>query len=253
MSDEEDLHERRTARLAQVLEREAPEPGEVHECPYLPGREARQVSLLLPGERPGLYHSLMDLNFRRLGPVAYRPQCEGCQACRALRVDTARFRPDRSQRRCQARNADLTVETRPPAAQAETQSLYARYLEGRHDGQMTGSWEEFVGFLHRSPLRTRELLYRAQGRLVAAAVVDQEPRAWSAVYCYFDPDEGRRGLGTYNVLWLLAAARREGVPWVYLGYYLAESATMAYKADFAPCEIRRPDGTWERRERRGRR
>ena len=115
MSDEQALHERRTARLAQVLAREEPEPGEAHACPYLPGREARQVSLLLPGERPGLYHSLMDLNFRRLGPVAYHPACEGCQACRALRVPTAAFRPDRSQRRCLARNADLSVEVRPPA------------------------------------------------------------------------------------------------------------------------------------------
>ena len=250
MSDEQALHERRTARLAHVLAREEPEPGEAHACPYLPGREARQVSLLLPGERPGLYHSLMDLNFRRLGPVAYRPQCEACQACRALRVPTAAFRPDRSQRRCLARNADLSVEVRPPAAEPETHALYARYLEGRHDGQMNGSWEEFVGFLHRSPLRTRELLYRAGGRLVAGAVIDLEPRAWSAVYCYYDPAEARRALGIYNVLWLLAAARRERVPWVYLGYFVAGSATMAYKADFTPCEILRPDGTWERRERR---
>jgi len=250
VSDEGD-HQRRTAHLAQVLASEDPSPSDSHPCPYLPGRQARQVNLLMPAHRPGLYHSLMDLNFRRLGPVAYRPQCEGCQACQALRVPTAPFRPDRSQRRCLARNADLTVEARTPRAEAETHALYARYLAGRHDGQMTGEWAEFVSFLHRSPLRTRELLYRADGRLVAGAVVDLEPRAWSAVYCYFDPAEARRALGTFNVLWLLAAARREGVPWVYLGYYVAASRAMAYKADYVPCEILRADGSWERRERRG--
>lgn len=251
MSDES-AHQRRTARVAQALASESPEPGDRHPCPYLPGREARQVSLLLPAQRPGLYHSLMDLNFRRLGPVAYRPQCDGCQACRALRVPSAAFRPDRSQRRCLARNADLTVAVRTPQAQPETHALYRRYLEARHDGQMTGEWDEFVSFLHRSPLRTRELLFRAGGRLLAAAVVDLEPRAWSAVYCYYDPTDERRALGVYNVLWLLGAARREGVPYVYLGYHVARSRAMAYKADFVPCEILQPDGTWERHEQRAR-
>jgi len=249
VSDESE-HRRLTTQLAQLIAGQAPEARDPHPCPYLPGREARQVNLLLPARRPGLYHGLMDLNFRRLGPVAYRPQCDGCEACRALRVSAALFQPDRSQRRCLARNADLTVEARSPRPEAETHALYARYLEERHDGQMTGGWSEFVSFLHRSPLRTRELLYRAGGRLVAAAIVDLEPQAWSAVYCYYDPAEARRALGIFNVLWLLAAARREGVPWVYLGYYVAGSRRMAYKADFAPCEVLQPDGTWERRLRR---
>ena len=35
---------------------------------------------------PGVYHALMDLNFRRLGPVFYRTRCEGCDQCRMLRI-----------------------------------------------------------------------------------------------------------------------------------------------------------------------
>ena len=98
-------HRRRVEWLEQLLARQTLEPGEPYACPYVPGRVASQVTLGLPAGRPGLYHALMDLNFRRLGPVVYRPVCAGCQACRALRVLVPEFRPSRSQRRCLARNA----------------------------------------------------------------------------------------------------------------------------------------------------
>jgi Arginine-tRNA-protein transferase, N terminus len=59
------------SRLGQAL----PLPGEPSACPYLPGRRARHVTVRVPAVS-GLYHAFMDLNFRRIGPFFYRPQCE---------------------------------------------------------------------------------------------------------------------------------------------------------------------------------
>ena len=42
----------------------------------------------------------------------------------------------------------------------------------------------------------------------------------SAVYSFFDPQDPRRGLGTYMILWLADAAARRGLPYVYLGYWI---------------------------------
>jgi arginyl-tRNA--protein-N-Asp/Glu arginylyltransferase len=67
------------------------------------------------------------------------------------------------------------------------------------------------------------------------------------VYCYFDRDLPGRGLGTFNVLWLLGEARRRRLPHVYLGYYVEGAPTMEYKAGYRPCELLRPDGSWEPR------
>lgn len=240
MTDERDPRE----RLRRALGR-TPEPGPEFPCSYLPDRLARHQTLLAGELAPGVYHALMDLNFRRMGDLVYRPVCDACTACRQIRVPADAFRPSRSQRRCLARNADVEVLTTRPVLTEEKASLYRRYLTGRHDGQMDGSPEELERFLYSGGGRTVETCYRLAGRLVAVGLVDVEPEALSAVYCYFDPDLSERGLGVLNVLRLLADARRLGVPWVYLGYYVAGSRTMAYKAGFRPSEALTPDGGWE--------
>jgi arginyl-tRNA--protein-N-Asp/Glu arginylyltransferase len=238
-------HDERVRRLAAVLAKHGPPPGPAFDCPYLPGRQARQVLIAIDQPAPGTYNALMDLNFRRLGRLFYRPECDGCQECRMIRVSSTAFRPTRSQRRCWARNADVQVEAGPPEPSAEKHDLYRRYLAARHEGQMDGSQEEFEGFLYSSCIETLEVVYRIEDRLAAVGIVDAEPEAWSAVYCYFDPDLERRALGVFNVLWLLEECRRRGIPNLYLGFYVQDCARMSYKAGYRPHEIRRADGTWQ--------
>jgi arginine-tRNA-protein transferase len=188
----------------------------------------------------------MDLNFRRLGPAFYRTRCEECDQCRMLRVPVGEFSPSRAQRRCRARNADVEAVLVPPAVSAEKLALYRRYLEARHDGQMDGSEVELRALTGGSSVDTREIEYRVGGRLVSVGVADLEPRAMSAVYCYFDPDQSRRALGVLNVLWMIDECRRRGLPWLYLGYWIAGSPKMSYKAGYRPCEALDADGRWRR-------
>lgn len=237
-------HESRTQLIARAIERGGPAPGEPFPCPYLADRMARHLTVLPSPIAPGVYHSLMDLNFRRLGPVFYRPQCEGCAECRMIRVPVAEFRPSRSQRRCRARNADLAVEMGRPAPSEEKHRLYTRYLDARHDGKMDGSPLEFHAFLYTSPLRTEEILYRAEGELIGVGIADIEPLAMSAVYCYFAPEAAARGVGVFNVLWMIEECRRREIPYLYLGYYVRDCGKMSYKAGYQPCEILGPDGRW---------
>lgn len=241
-------HDERTRRLAAAIERVRLPSGPPSPCPYLPGREARHESMLPAPLLPGVYHSLMDLNFRRAGRVFYRTRCDGCDECRMLRVDVGAFAPSRAQRRCARRNEDLEVSVGAPEPDDEKLALYRRYLDRRHDGQMQGSSEEFLGFLYSSPLDSLELVYRLEGRVVAVGIADAEPDALSAVYCYFDPDLGPRSLGVFNVLRLVAEAARRCCTWLYLGFYVEGCAAMSYKASYRPCELYGGGGTWERRE-----
>jgi arginyl-tRNA--protein-N-Asp/Glu arginylyltransferase len=241
---ETEARERARQRLARLLDSLRLEPSHPAPCPYLPGRESRLL-LLRPRElTPGSYHLLMDLNFRRLGWGVYRPACDGCTECHQLRLDVEAFRPSRSQRRCRRHNSDVIATFGRPDPTEEKHTAYRRYLEARHDGEMTGSWDEFADFLHEAPPFAREVVYRVERRLVGAGIVDVEPEAMSAVYFYFDPDLAARSPGTFNVLWLLDECRRRGIPWLYLGYHVVGGRGMDYKTRFRPHQILGPDGVW---------
>jgi arginyl-tRNA--protein-N-Asp/Glu arginylyltransferase len=231
-------------RLAALLGSLGLLPSSPAPCPYLPGRDSRLVVVRPEKLAPVLYHAFLDLNFRRLGQVVYRPQCEGCRECRQLRLRVAEFAPNRAQHRCRRRNADVVASLGDPEPTDEKLEVYRRYLQARHDGQMSGTREEFVDFLHDGAAFTEEVVFRAGGRLLGAGVFDATPLALSAVYFYFDPELSFRSPGTFNVLWLIEECRRRGVPWLYLGYHVAGSRVMAYKAAFAASEILGDDGEW---------
>ena len=67
----------------------------------------------------------------------------------------------------------------------------------------------------------------------------------SAVYAYFDPDLRARGLGVNSVLAQLAHARSLRLRYLYLGYWIAPCASMAYKNQYRPHQLLQayvPDG-----------
>jgi len=157
-----------------------------------------------------------------------------------------RRRP-RARGRGGGRNADLAAEVGPPEPTEAKLDVYRRYLEARHDGQMSGSREEFLSFVHDAASFTREVVFRdAGGRFVGAGIFDETDAAISAVYFYFDPDLASRSPGVYNVLWLVEECVRRGRPWLYLGYFVRGAATMEYKAGYRPHQLLAgADGEWE--------
>jgi len=209
-------------------------------CPYLPGRRERKLFTDLTGPRGRrLYDLLSQAGFRRSHRFAYRPACTGCQACQPVRVRVRDFALGASMKRIWQRNADLLVEERPARATLEQFRLFDRYIAARHgDGEMAAmTLADYQAMVEETVLDTRLIEFRLpQGRLIAAALVDWLEDGPSAVYSFFAPEEQARSLGTQAILWLIAESWRRGLPHVYLGYYIAATRKMAYKARFRPLE-----------------
>jgi leucyl-tRNA---protein transferase len=80
------------------------------------------------------------------------------------------------------------------------------------------------------------------GRLMAASLTDRTESGLSGVYKFFVPDQPKRSLGSLIILWHVQRAGELDLPYVYLGYWIAQSVKMAYKAQFQPLEHLTPEG-----------
>lgn len=217
-----------------------------HPCGYFDGRTAQNI-VIDPSapQLPQIYDVAMQRGYRRAGGHVYHPQCNGCRACVACRVPVARFRPDRSQRRCMKQNSDIDIRTVPAGYTEEYFALYRRYLRSRHPGggMDEAQPEDFARFLYTAWSPTRFIEFRLAGRLVALAVTDVCAAGLSAVYTFFDPDEESRSLGTFAILSQIRIASENRLPYVYLGFWIDGHPKMHYKTRYRPLEILR-ENTW---------
>jgi leucyl-tRNA---protein transferase len=234
----------------------APQP-----CPYLSGRLERKLFTHLTHEKPtSLIDNLLRGGFRRSQNIAYMPYCEGCHACISVRVIVDEFQMGRSMRRVMDKNQAVVGLRRPPEPTSEQFALFRRYIDARHaDGGMADMTVlDYAMMVEDSVINT----FVTEYRLKPENALDSEPESWplvgaalcdllsdgiSMVYSFYDPDAEHLSLGTQMILEHIEYARRLGLPYLYLGYWISGSRKMSYKMRFKPQELLGPNG-WLRRD-----
>lgn len=211
-------------------------------CSYLPDEDAslryRQIARLSPHD----YDAYLERGWRRHGIFFFRPACPQCRKCRSLRVDVAAFTPTKSQRRCWKKNQDIQVEVAPPTVTDEHLDIYNRYHAFMHEhrGWPLRAMElsEYVeAFLLGDFPFAREFRYWRGNQLIGVGLVDETTTASSSVYFYHDPAWRGDGPGVFSMLAELIYARQRGLTFHYLGYWIPECPSMAYKSQYAPHEV----------------
>jgi leucyl-tRNA---protein transferase len=196
------------------------------------------------------YMGYLLAGWRRFGHTIFRQRCAGRNACRSLRVDAARFRPDRSQRRTrQANEGAVRLCIGNPAVTHEKLAVFDRFHAERSETRGWSAYEpgdtaEYARMFVVNPFPTQEWCYFLDDVLVGVGYVDELAGGLSAIYFARDPAYRDRSLGTWNVLNLLDRASILGLPHVYLGYHVDGCTSLRYKGRFRPNQRLDPDGNW---------
>ncbi len=153
-----------------------------------------------------------------------------------------------------ARNADIIGEQRSAVPTSEQYSVFRAYLDRRHrhGGMADMTVLDYAMMVEDSHVETRIIEYRKRGpdsgitgrgeELIAVALTDVLSDGLSMVYSFFEPSAQDRSLGTFMILDHIARARRLGLPYVYLGYWIEGSKKMDYKGRFLPQQRLAPSG-----------
>jgi arginine-tRNA-protein transferase len=209
-------------------------------CPYLASRAARlPMRLPLQPLSPDAFDVRLEAGDRRNGSYLYRASCPDCAACEAIRVDVHRFRPNRTQRRIERRGETLfAVRVTRPIVDAQRVRLFNMHREKRGLAQTPEpvSIETYQAFLGESCCDSWEIDYYREGQLVIVAICDRGCRALSAVYSYYDTAVSCWSPGVFSILTQMRLCREWGLRYLYLGYFIAESPHMSYKARYLPHE-----------------
>jgi leucyl-tRNA---protein transferase len=198
-----------------------------------------------------VYSELIQQGFRRSGKFAYRPHCEHCNKCVPVRIVLDQFIPTRSQKRAYKQHSDLTANILPLGFHQAHVELYSAYQALRHAtedvmSQNTDSSEEeqYRQFLCQSNVDSLMIEFKdAQNQVKIVSVIDTVKDGHSAVYTFYDAIETKSSFGTYAIMWLIDWTKSLNLPYVYLGYWIAESQKMAYKEKFNRQE-KLIDGEW---------
>lgn len=223
-----------------------------YSCGYLPNKLAQ--SLIASPQHlidANIYSGLIQQGFRRSGKFAYRPHCENCRECIAVRVILKDFAPNRSQKRAYKQHQNLTAYVIPVAFHEEHYKLYAAYQNTRHmDDQSADKTsaeqddvEQYRNFLCQTNVESVLVEFREDDQLKMVSVIDIVRDGISAVYTFYDTTNAKASYGTYNVLWQVEWAKALNLPYLYLGYWIKDSQKMAYKQNFKPLE-KLIDGEW---------
>lgn len=215
------------------------------ECPYQLPHVARFYQALFAPIPERIMELFLASGYRRNGNCLYSMRCQGCRACVPIRLHPRELRLNRNQRRVLRANQDLEIEFGAVQMSAENLALCQKFLSTRYPHRNNQAESYYAGFFMTSILSCMEIRYRLEGRLVGCAVVDVGENWMNAVYFYFDPEYGRRSLGTFNILTMAKLCLNQQIHYLYLGYYIQSVAAMNYKSRFTPHYLYL-DGRWQR-------
>jgi len=177
---------------------------------------------------------LLQRGWRKFGEYYFRPDCGDCRRCIPIRILAQEFKPGKSQRRIAKKCSAIEVRFGELDYREEIFEIYRDHSLQRFGKE--SEEEYFLASFYTQSCPALQSEYSCDGELIAVGFLDMSYEALSSVYYIYKTSHERFRLGTYSIIRETEYAASRGLKYYYLGYYIEENASMAYKGHFHPHE-----------------
>ncbi|HOP63319.1 MAG TPA: hypothetical protein PK358_09975 [Spirochaetota bacterium] len=199
-------------------------------CPYLKDRKWR-FSYFFATEVDGEeLNYILSRGWRKFGMYYFKPVCRGCRECVPIRLNCDKLQAAKSQKRVLRKCEDIRVEFRDLEYRDEIYELYRVHSLDRFGKE--SNVEDFQSSFYTPSCPAIQSEYYIGDRLAGVGFLDVSTEALSSVYFIYHTDFLKYSLGTFSILRESAFAVSMGFRYYYLGYYIRENRSMAYKNSF---------------------
>ncbi len=208
-------------------------------CSYLDAHEQTLHYKVIDNCSKECNHTLIEMGYRRFGKMYFRPICPTCDECKSIKIDVENFTWSKSKRRILRRAKDIEIIIQPPTVTKQHIELFRKYHLYKSE---KNGWEYYEptyngyysSFVDGAYDYGYEVLYFTENKLIGVDLIDILPDGISSIYFYYDPDYGYYNLGKLSLYYQIIMAKERGLSWIYLGYYVKDCPSLAYKAHYKP-------------------
>jgi len=223
-----------------------------YDCAYIDGNKVRMNYKYVDDASKKFSTAVISRGWRRFGKYFFHPICNGCNECKSIRIGINDYKFSKSQRKVIRKNEDTQIIVQEPTLTSTHIDLYNKYHAFKHqkDGwshRNISQREYHENFVDGAGDFGKEVLYIVDGNVVGVDLIDILDDGISSIYFYYDPDFSRYNLGKLSLYYQIIMAKERNFDWVYLGYYVKDCPSLAYKADYKPYKTLqgRPNNLYE--------
>jgi len=208
-------------------------------CSYLDNKKQTMHYKVIENCSAYENQELIERGYRRFGKMFFRPICQGCDACKNIKIDVQNYTFSKSARRIMKKAKNIRIYMQQPSLSHEHLEIfdkYHRYMHHKKGWQYSPTTAEhyYSSFVHGYGDFGYEVLYFYENRLIGVDLIDILEDGISSIYFYYDPEFSNFSLGKLSLYNQIKYAKNSNREWIYLGYYVKDCPSLAYKAEYKP-------------------
>lgn len=208
-------------------------------CSYLESKNQTTHYKVIDECSTSFCQELIERGYRRFGKMYFRPVCSSCNECKSIKIDIESFEFSSSQKRVLKKASHIkSYIQRPTMSKAhlelfEKYHLYMRDKKG-WDYSPSSAQNYYNSFVDAHNDFGYEVLYFDEDKLIGVDLIDMLHDGISSIYFYYDPAYSDYSLGRLSLYKQILFAKKSKKKWIYLGYYVKDCPSLAYKAHYKP-------------------